>query len=245
MRKHIRNCKTIFGAAVKEDVLLFSPFDRLSSTPLQPDKDWHHVAIEEFERLLQACPNWSWRAFLGLCRLAGLRQAEALNLTWDRIDWTRHRIVVFGIKTDRKRVVPIEPKLEKILLEAYGATPDGVEEVAHEVRWNNLRRTFHVIAKRAGLELWEKWCHTLRKNAETDWAQRYPQYVVSYWLGHGIEVSEKYYLQVPEELYERVAGIKPMEPSRSLTLKGGDNATAAAESRAVILPRTATKSATN
>ncbi len=47
--------------------------------------------------------------------------------------------------------------------------------------------------------------HTLRKNAETDWAQRFPQYVVSYWIGHSIEVSEKHYLQVPEELYEKVA----------------------------------------
>ena len=45
----------------------------------------------------------------------------------------------------------------------------------------------------------------MRRNCETDWAQVYPQYVVSTWIGHGIEVSARHYLQVPEELYEKAA----------------------------------------
>jgi len=45
----------------------------------------------------------------------------------------------------------------------------------------------------------------MRRNYETDWAQVYPQYAVSTWIGHGIEVSARHYLQVPEELYEKVA----------------------------------------
>ena len=47
----------------------------------------------------------------------------------------------------------------------------------------------------------------MRRNCETDWAQVYPQYVVSRWIGHGIEVSARHYLQVPEELYEKAAAI--------------------------------------
>lgn len=49
------------------------------------------------------------------------------------------------------------------------------------------------------------WCQVLRKNCETDWAQKYPQYVVSAWIGHDITVSAEYYLQVPEQLYEEAA----------------------------------------
>ena len=45
----------------------------------------------------------------------------------------------------------------------------------------------------------------MRRNCETDWAQQYPQYVLSALLGHGIEVSSKYYLKVPEELFDKVA----------------------------------------
>jgi len=62
-----------------------------------------------------------------------------------------------------------------------------------------------VICRRARLERWPKWCHVLRKNCETDWAQKFSQYVVIAWSGHGMEVSARYYLQVPEQLYHAVA----------------------------------------
>jgi hypothetical protein len=178
VRKHIRNCKTIFKAVTDEDLLLFNPFSRQKSAPMEPDKDWYYLSLEDLEDIVANCPNYGWRVFLALCRLAGLRQGEALY---------------------------------ELLLEAYDNAPEGIKLVCHGVRKNNLRRTFHVIAKRAGLESWSKWCHTLRKNAETDWAQRFPQYVVSYWLGHGIEVSGKHYLQVPEELYRKF-----MPPGRKM-----------------------------
>ena len=48
----------------------------------------------------------------------------------------------------------------------------------------------------------------MRRNCEIDWAQRYPQYAVSTWIGHGIEVSARHYLQIPEELYDKIAAIK-------------------------------------
>ena len=51
----------------------------------------------------------------------------------------------------------------------------------------------------------------MRRNCETDWAQVYPQYAVSAWIGHGIEVSARHYLQVPAELYEKVAAINKAE----------------------------------
>ncbi len=70
---------------------------------------------------------------------------------------------------------------------------------------SNLWRDFGVICRRARLERWPKWCHVLRKNCETDWAQKFPQYVVSAWSGHGMEVSARYYLQVPEQPYHAVA----------------------------------------
>jgi len=58
----------------------------------------------------------------------------------------------------------------------------------------------------------------MRRNCETDWAQVYPQYVVSTWIGHGIEVSARHYLQVPEELYEKVATTnKPPTATKTAT----------------------------
>ena len=71
---------------------------------------------------------------------------------------------------------------------------------------SNLWRDFGVICKRAKLKRWEKWCQVLRKNCETDWAQKYPQYAVSIWIGHDINVSAQYYLQIPEQLYKEASG---------------------------------------
>jgi len=47
----------------------------------------------------------------------------------------------------------------------------------------------------------------MRRNCETDWAQRFPQYAVSEWIGHDITVSAIHYLAVTIELYEKAAGV--------------------------------------
>lgn len=72
--QHIRNARTMFNRAVDDDLIQYNPFDRMSGGLPQLDKDWHYVDMAELAKLLDACPNVSWRAFLGLCRLAGLRQ---------------------------------------------------------------------------------------------------------------------------------------------------------------------------
>ena len=59
----------------------------------------------------------------------------------------------------------------------------------------------------------------MRKSCETDWAQVYPQYAVSMWIGHGIEVSARHYLQVPEELYNKVAATKQAQTATETATK--------------------------
>lgn len=79
--------------------------------------------------------------------------------------------------------------------------------MSHIVTINTkVRDRLHKICENAGLAKWADAFQVLRPNCETDWAQKYPQYAVSDWIGHDIRVSGKYYLQIPEELYERAAG---------------------------------------
>jgi integrase len=215
---HVRNAKVIFNHAVRDDLILFNPFDRLKVNAKQPDKKWKYVTKEELHKLLEACPSISWRLLLALCRLGGLRQGEALSLLWSSIDWQGRRMDIIAEKTGRRRVVPIEPELYSLLLEAFSESLENQQLVIFRgslIR-SNLWRGFGVICKRAGLERWADWCNVLRKNCETDWAQKYPQYVVSVWLGHGIEVSARHYLQVPEELYQKVAATNDAETATKL-----------------------------
>lgn len=214
---HVRNAKTAFNHAVREDLIMFNPFDRLKGTSREPDKNWKYLSIEELDKLLDACPNWGWKLQIALCRLAGLRRGEAFSLTWADIDWQNHRLKVIAAKTSRQRIVPIDPKLYELLLDAFALAEEGEKRVC-SISKHGMWRNFQVYRKRAGLEKWKDAFKVMRRNCETDWAQVYPQYVVSTWIGHGIEVSARHYLQVPEELYEKVATTnKPPTATKTAT----------------------------
>jgi integrase len=212
---HVRNAKTAFNFALREDLIMFNPFDRLKGNMREPDKNWKYLSIEELDNLLDACPNWGWKLQIALCRLAGLRRGEAFSLTWADIDWQNHRLGVIAEKTNRQRTVPIEPKLYELLLDAFAGAQEGEERVC-PISKHGMWRNFQVYRKRAGLERWKDAFKVMRRNCETDWAQVYPQYVVSTWIGHGIEVSARYYLQVPEELYVKAAATN-MAPTATKT----------------------------
>jgi hypothetical protein len=52
----------------------------------ETDKDWYSVQMNDLEKLMDACPNDSWKTLLALCRLAGLRRGEAVSLMCSAID---------------------------------------------------------------------------------------------------------------------------------------------------------------
>jgi integrase len=126
---HVRNAKTAFNHAVREDLIMFNPFDRLKGNAPEPDKDWKYVTLEELGRLLDACPGMGWRMLIALCRLAGLRRGEALDLTWSNVGWQKHRLTIIAEKTGQRRVTPVEPKLYELLLDAFDQAENGVEQV--------------------------------------------------------------------------------------------------------------------
>lgn len=194
----------MFNYAFNEDLIMFNPFDRLKGAAREPDKNWKHVSLEELDKLLDACPSWEWKSLIALCRLAGLRRGEALNLNWSDIDWQNHWLTIIVQKTGRQRIVPVKPKLYELLLDAFERAEECEQRVCPISR-HSLWRNFQSIRKRAELPRWKDAFKVMRRNCETDWAQVYPQYAVSTWIGHGIEVSARHYLQVLEELYEKVA----------------------------------------
>ena len=207
--KHVRNAKVMFHQAVDDDLVLANPFGRLRGTPPDPDKDWQYVSRDEFGRLLTASPNIHWRLLLALCRLGGLRRGEALTARWEDVDWGRRRLTVInpqGYRSSKKasRVIPTEPQLHDVLVEGYDLAKSGATLIA-PVSHNNLRREFHRLIRRAGLEPWDDCFQVLRRNCDTDWSAEYPPAIVASWMGHSPSVSQRYYLQVPDELFEKVA----------------------------------------
>ena len=209
VRQHCRNAKAFFNEAVDRELIPANPFRKLKSGAIAADRD-RYVTPAETDTIIEKCPSLPWRVLVGLARLAGLRvPSETHGLCWADVDWERNRLTVRSPKTERhkgheQRIVPIVPKLLAILQEAFDA---AVENEPHVVTLsgNNLRRGLHSVLDKAGIEHWEDVWQTLRRSAETEWSQTFPQYAVSQWLGHAMKVSADHYLMIPDELYAQAS----------------------------------------
>jgi integrase len=206
---HIRNCNTMFNRAVDDDIIIYNPFDRLSSA-VKVERDWHYVTREEYEKMMRFAPM-KFRLLISLCRLAGLRRGEALNLRWYDIDWEHNRVRIIAkeewLPKDReKRIVPVCPELQSILLGAYDEAEAGSSKVIKKVVVKNIWRDTQVLFCKAGVVPYSRPYHSLRKSCARDWAERYPAHVVKEWMGHSsFDTTDKYYLQVPESEYMRAS----------------------------------------
>jgi len=216
--RSVREAKCIFKSAVKAGLIDRNPFDHLTSTPPEPDKDWEYIDRKMLGRLLDACPSDSWRLLLALSRLAGLRQGEALRLKWSDVDLENRRLTVrnpLRYKTTKKKTrrVPIEPMLHDLLFEIY-MNGERSKTVLVGMQTTNLWRDFQVIAKRAGLEPWPKWCHTLRKNCETDWAGKLKVHAYTEFFGHSPEVAMRHYTRAEDSDFAAITELDTVTASR-------------------------------
>jgi integrase len=213
--KHVRDAKRIFEEATEENGLGLidkNPFRKLSGRAPKPSKTWAVITQEQLLLVLAVCPNDGWKALFALCRLAGLRRGEALDLQWQDVVWGQNKIIVnarLAKETTKKakRVCPIEPGrcptgLAKILRDVFSAAPDGSTHVCAGVRTDDIDRDAKRIIQSSGIPAYAKPFHALRKNREGEVAAHYPQHVFTEWMGHDGEVAEQFYLRVEATMFE-------------------------------------------
>ncbi len=226
LRSKVRSVKAVFGWAKAHEVIRRNPFADWAGTGFAGIRP-PYVSLDVFRAVCEQAPT-HYRAFFGLCRLAGLRKSEALSLPWSGsvvtasgspvqvgIDWSRKAIRVLADKTDSAdrvtsayRAVPIVAELMPILSAAFEEAPDGAERVAHPLSANNLPRALARYCKAAGVAVWRKPHQALRTSREDDWKERgvaEPTYCE--WLGHSPDVSRKHYVSsTPTEFAEATGG---------------------------------------
>lgn len=207
VRLHTRNAKSFFNHAADREIIAKNPFRLLPSSAIAAVRD-HYVRIDDAETVLRHLDNAEHRLLFGLARYGGLRiPSESHMLTWGNVDLDGGRLTVFAPKTGSTRVVPIIPTLAELFEELKPDEECGETPVL-SITTNNLHRTLHAAIEAAGMQAWPDLFQALRRSCETDFAVAgFPQHAVSAWLGHGINVSAKHYLQIPAELYERAAGL--------------------------------------
>lgn len=219
VRRYVREARAFFNYCQRMNLLDRNPFEGFSSAVQAPNTGWEYVSPERMAQIelaaLRRSPSGDWHRAFKLARWAGLRRGEILRLRWCDVDVPRNMLHIDRQeqRTTKRayRVVPIEPRRLKSGLYAVlaGDSARATAPTAHVVYGlpldaKRFYKELRAILAESGVEDYGKPLQVLRRNYETDLvALAYPQAVVSKWLGHSMEVSGKFYVQVPAEMFER------------------------------------------
>ncbi|HMN41880.1 MAG TPA: tyrosine-type recombinase/integrase [Phycisphaerales bacterium] len=213
--KRVKTARQIFKQAIRWKLATENPLADVKAGATVNRSRMFFVTREAMDRVLDACPDIEWRLIFAMARYGGVRApSELLPLTWQDVDFDRGQIRIRSSKTEAyegkdERLLPMFPELRSLLLEAFAQAEEGAERVItrHLHCGTNLRTRANAIIRRAGLIPWPKTFVNMRSSRATELAERFPQAVLTAWLGHSAEVSVRHYQQVlPEHHARAVAG---------------------------------------
>ncbi len=213
VKPHINNARHLFAAAMKRfpGTLRTNPFAHIK-IKVQPKKGtWRYVPYSDTIAALEACTDiktsrLGWQVFIALCRFAGLRKSEALNLEKMDVELEKSPplIKVYASKTSRatgtpSRIVPVLfPILERLLVQAIAESPPSEHWVVSgrlpRTRGSD-QKTLMRILDRADVPRWKPAFQVLRACFEKDLLDLgLPEADYTKAVGHSPEVSRKFYL---------------------------------------------------
>ncbi len=155
--KDRRSLYTAFKRAVRSKYLRENPWASVDAVR-EPEKVLRVLSHDEVSKVLAACPNPKWRAFVFIAVTTGLRRGELCHLEWDDVDLkagllqvrnkTEHRT-----KSGKNRVVALLPAAVDMLTRLRLSRPSRwvFETEEGTLPGNNVLRTFLGIVKRAGI----------------------------------------------------------------------------------------------
>ena len=194
--------------AVEQGWLSKNPFKGIPrESGINRDND-RIISMDEYAKLLEACPNQEWRTILALTRIGGLRgTAELRPLRWPDIQWEEGRFLVRSPKTERyirhrERKVPLFPELREEL-EQLHALPERkdnefVIQCVQRKSWQPYH-SFHKIANKAGLEKIARPFDNMRMSRSNEILRAYGETKENLWLGHSQKVMRDHYLCLTDE----------------------------------------------
>lgn len=219
IHKRLAHARMFFKAARRHKLIAANPFEDVTGG--QPEAaEKFYIPAEMADRILEACDS-EWRLIFALARYGGLRcPNEVISLRWSDINWERDTIFVTSCKTARKgkpsRTTWMTPRLRQELLGAYEALDDGAPDEIFPERlaasrgprgWHGVQLGYRMsaIIKRAGYTPWASLFNSCRSSHEIDLARLMPAHVVATWMGHSVAMSNRHYLRVTDDDYQRAA----------------------------------------
>jgi integrase len=214
--KYVQTTKMVFDWAVDQDWLTRSPGKNIPNGKMvNRDKD-RKISLEEYAKLLEACPNQEWRTIIALARIGGLRcPSELKQLRWSDVNWAENRFLVRSPKTERheehqERIVPLFPELRKVLEQHFaslGETDDNafVIQCFQRTSWQ-LKHSFDQIANKAGMGTILKPFTNMRKTRSNEVFRRWGEIKERLWIGHSTTVMKKHYHWLEDDDFLEAAG---------------------------------------
>ena len=206
---YIQRTKVVFKWATENKFCDASPFAHLKKGSYINKNREFFITRANYEKLLESCPDQTWRTIIALCRIGGLRNpSETLAMRWEDVNWAEDRVLVRSIKTERyegkgTRVIPMFPELKKELERQFNEAAEGSVFVID--RWRNteknMRTHFQRIIFRAGLDQWPRLFHNLRGSRSCELFSEYPAHVASYWMGQSSRIALDHYLHPTDDQY--------------------------------------------
>jgi integrase len=212
---HVKVAKMVFDWAVEHDWLAKNPMKSIpTGSFINGEKD-RIITMEEYAKLLEACPNQEWRTIIALARIGGLRcPSELQRLRWVDVKWAENRFLVHSPKTEhheghRERLVPLFPELRTELERHYLLDETKGNEIVIEhfqkTSWN-LHSPFRRIAHRAGLGTIIRPFDNMRMSRSNEVERKFGSKKESLWIGHSEEeVMIKHYLVLDDKDYAEAA----------------------------------------
>ena len=202
----LRTLRGIFERGIARGYLRENPF-RAVDRMREPEKEPDVLSTEEIVRLIQACPDERWRAFVVVALCTGMRSAELCYLEWDDIDLEGGTVIVKSkaehvTKSRKNRLLPLADSVVT-MLRALPRTDRYVFPAPEGGAWNSWRllRAFKKVTEDAGLTCTVK---VLRATCSTHLENLA---VAQYWLGHAsITTTRKNYTRVLPASVREAAG---------------------------------------
>ena len=169
---------------------------------------------EEAIRLLDAAResrNSDLADLIELSLFTGLRQSEALGLTWDRVDRSRGVIVLEETKNGEGREVPLNARADAVLARRSSSPSEGL--VFGSSNWDSFRTAWEATLRRARITNF-RW-HDLRHTCASWMVQaERPLQEVKDFLGHKtLAVTLRYGHLAPENLRIAASSLDRVLPS--------------------------------
>jgi integrase len=177
---------------------------------------------EEAVRLLDACRKSGNKALLDLVEFAlftGVRQSEALTLTWERADRATATVLLTDTKNGEARTVHLNRNADAVLARRW--SPDATGYVFGSKNWNSYRSAWETALRAARIENFR--FHDLRHTFASWAVQRGVKLQeVKDLLGHkSLAITLRYAHLAPENLRAAVSvldGVLPVSAPASSPL---------------------------